>query len=517
MGAAGKLQRYGTNTLYGWRTSPTRVPISHIHNYYYRLDFDIDGLANDLVEEIEFNPASANRQRTISVAPLTVEAARPHLPERMRSWRVRDKVTTNTEGHAISYHLEAMSSGHDYIGPDFEPFTHNDLYVTVARPCERFTSHNPTAGGCGENVTQFVNGENTDGKDVVVWYGVTFHHLPRDEDETHMDAHWDGFTVVPRDWTASNPLDSRSNGGATPTHTPTAGPPTLTPTATPTGEPGACADLLVNGGFEASTAWSFGATPFPAAYVGAPWPVFEGARAVRSGIPAGTANRTAYSSAYQRVAIPAGAPSVLLRYWERPAGGGDGTDYREAQVLNTSYAVLRLLDRDRAAGADAWRQREFDLTAFAGRTVVLYFNTYNNGAGSQVWTTLDNVQLLVCTSAAEAGNGADALTVEPAALVIMDAPGITGTAVTVDNARAGHSLDWLAATEAPFLALAPAAGQTPGTLELELIKDGWQEGEVYTGTVTLASAAAPQTVASLAVTVYTAGGGQVFLPLVGGT
>ena len=532
MGAAGKLQRYGTNTLYGWRTSATRVPISHIHNYYYRLDFDIDGLANDLVEEIEFNPASANRQRTISVAPLAVEAARPHRPDLMRSWRVRDKVTANAEGHAISYHLEAMSSGHDYIGPDFEPFTHNDLYVTVARTCERFTSHNPTTGGCGADVTQFVNGENSDGTDVVVWYGITFHHLPRDEDETHMDAHWDGFTIVPRDWSASNPLDSRTNGNTpvagtptnTPTNTPTGTPtntptntPTQTPTATPTGEPGACSDLLVNGGFESGAAWSFGATPYPAAYVSAPWPVFAGSRAVRSGIPAGTANRAAYSSAYQRVTIPAGAPRVLLRYWERPAGGSDGVDYREVQVLNTSYGMLRLLDRDRAAGADAWRQREFDLTAFAGRAVVLYFNTYNNGASSQAWTTFDDVQLLVCNApAAEFQNPADALTINPAALVIVAAPGVTGAAVTVDNARAGQPLDWLAATEAPFLALSPAAGQTPGTLEVGLIKDGWQDGEVYTGTVTVASAAAPDVVASLAVTVY-AGGGQVFLPLVGGS
>jgi hypothetical protein len=61
-------------------------------------------------------------------------------------------------------------------------------------------------GGCGDNLTDFVSGESVFEEDVVVWYSMTFHHLPTDEDEPNMHAHWDGFEIVPRDWSADNPL-----------------------------------------------------------------------------------------------------------------------------------------------------------------------------------------------------------------------------------------------------------------------------------------------------------------------
>ena len=115
----------------------------------------------------------------------------------MRSWRVRDTVTTNSEGHAISYHLEPLRVGHIHQGPVDEPFTNNQFYVTVNKPCEKFASHNPTIN-CAADVSEFANGESLVGQDIVLWYGITFHHLPRDEDEGMMDAHWDGFQIIPR-------------------------------------------------------------------------------------------------------------------------------------------------------------------------------------------------------------------------------------------------------------------------------------------------------------------------------
>jgi hypothetical protein len=557
MGAAGQLQRYGSDPQYGWRTASNRIPISHIHNYYYRLDFDIDGLANDLVEEIEFLPADSNRRRVISVTPLTTESGRGHLPERMRSWRIRDTVNKNSEGHPISYHLEAMRSGHDFIGPSFEPFTFNDLYVTVARTCEQYISHNPTTGGCGENVTQFVNGENTNGADVVVWYGVTFHHLPRDEDEGYMDAHWDGFTLIPRDWTAENPLDNRVNGTPpatlTPAATDTPGGETATPTATatgtqsatatPTGAPTAtatgtappptatatqppqgCQNLLVNGDFELSVGWTFGSTPFPAGYVLSP--VFAGGQALRTGIPAGSTNKLAYSSAYQRVDLPASAAQILITYWERPGGSADGVDYREALVLNSSYGLLRSLSRSTASGTDVWQQRTFDLTTFRGRTVVIYFNTYNNGSASQMWNYLDSVQLLACSAPAQAAaeptvtptpvnpaQPADALTVQPAQVLLLDAPLQRSAAISVTNLVAGKPLDWIASTETEWLNLPTESGQTPDLLNVELMQGGLPAG-VYTGTVILSSTQEPSRTVAITVTTIAGLDNHLFLPVV---
>jgi primary-amine oxidase len=37
---------------------------------------------------------------------------------------------------------------------------------------------------------------------VVSWVAVGFHHVPRDEDQSPMDLHWQGFMLMPRDLTA---------------------------------------------------------------------------------------------------------------------------------------------------------------------------------------------------------------------------------------------------------------------------------------------------------------------------
>jgi primary-amine oxidase len=42
--------------------------------------------------------------------------------------------------------------------------------------------------------------------DPVLWVRIGFHHLPRDEDQSPMHVHWQGFDLLPRDLTATNPL-----------------------------------------------------------------------------------------------------------------------------------------------------------------------------------------------------------------------------------------------------------------------------------------------------------------------
>jgi hypothetical protein len=188
----------------------------------------------------------------------------------------------------------------------------------------------------------------------------------------------------------------RPVAGPTPTPTRT---PVPTPTATPV--PGGCTNLLVNGDFETSSGWSFGSTPYPARYVTSP--VYSGLRAVSQGLPSGVANRVAHSSTYQRLTIPANAPApVVLRFMRRAGGPADGVDYREALLLNSSLGYLATLERSYAAGNDQWVERSYDLTAYRGATLYVYFNVYNNGASTQMWTTLDRVSLGPCTSAAAA-------------------------------------------------------------------------------------------------------------------
>lgn len=207
MGAAGKLQRFTTDNRYGWpvRADGTRGT-SHIHNYYWRLDFDLgESGTDDVVEEFNYASTADNNRRTLGITRFATEAGRSIDPVSMRSWRIRDGSALNANGQFISYQLEPIEVGHRDVGPSYEPWTANDFYVTNHRECERYVSHNPQVSGCADNLAGFVNGENLAGADPVLWYGVTFHHLPRDEDEPFMHAHWNGFRLTPRDWHNTNP------------------------------------------------------------------------------------------------------------------------------------------------------------------------------------------------------------------------------------------------------------------------------------------------------------------------
>lgn len=179
----------------------------------------------------------------------------------------------------------------------------------------------------------------------------------------------------------------------TPTQTPTR---TLTPTATATPVPGACAELIVNGGFETADAWLLGQSGHPPLYV--PMPVHGGSRALQMGLPAG-GNAVSYSSARQKLVLPTGANKITLTYWEHP-GGGDSGDYREVLLLNAAGLYYRTLDRAYGAGSNQWQVRTVDLESYTGQTVYLYFNTYNNGSGALAWNYLDDVSVQSCAPGA---------------------------------------------------------------------------------------------------------------------
>lgn len=189
---------------------------------------------------------------------------------------------------------------------------------------------------------------------------------------------------------SQTPTPSRT---ATPSQTPT-----VSPTATPTDQPAGCVNLLVNGGFEetASTAWRFSGA-YPGRVVTSP--VYAGARAGQIGLPSGVSNRFSFSTAYQTVTLPEGEGEVLLTWWERAGGGGDGVDYREIALLSEGFSRLATLEQAREAGDNSWRERTFDVSAWVGRTLVVYFGVYNNGSSSQMWNYLDEVALLRCTGA----------------------------------------------------------------------------------------------------------------------
>jgi hypothetical protein len=152
-------------------------------------------------------------------------------------------------------------------------------------------------------------------------------------------------------------------------------------------------NVLPNGGFETgsfSPEWVTGG--------GRPTPVISTAQAHSGTYSAflGTLNSGSEPSGNsfikQTVTLPAGHP--MLSFWYYPNSTDDVFfDWQEAQIQSTSGSVLAQVFKV-AEDTQTWTRRTFDLTPFAGQTVVLYFNVHQDGAGDPTGMYLDDVEVL---------------------------------------------------------------------------------------------------------------------------
>jgi hypothetical protein len=177
-----------------------------------------------------------------------------------------------------------------------------------------------------------------------------------------------------------------------------------------------CAEMVRNGGFEEAVAWIFPITASTAGYTASA--AHAGTRSARFGLLSGVTamhvpeprgpernilgemapEGATYSSGYQTIRIPDGARSAILSFWYFASTDDPGHDFQRALLLRPgTYEVLKQLMRV-TEDERAWKRASFDLTAYRGREVVVYFEVYNdsNGAGGRTWMYLDDVSVMAC-------------------------------------------------------------------------------------------------------------------------
>jgi len=196
------------------------------------------------------------------------------------------------------------------------------------------------------------------------------------------------FTPEPPDSTPGTPTPEASPAApddATPT-----GLPTLTLAATVAAGP---LDLIVNGGFETTGGWVFGSTALPADY--STELVHSGSRSMRLGNVGGP-DVASYSSVMQSVTLPADARAATLSFWWYPIS--QDTYPNDAQIVLVLDQNLRVLGTVEHTLSDArqWSYRSYDMSAYMGQTVLIYFGVYNSGMGNELSAMyVDDVSLTV--------------------------------------------------------------------------------------------------------------------------
>ena len=192
--------------LGGKLLSPEGGGRAHIHNFYFRLDLDVSGATNNVVQRFAHSSLSSADQWT----PITVESAQTVDLAKGTTWRVANK-GPKANGQIRSYELIPGSD----IAPDG---TYSTADVWVVR--YKAGAEDGSTVGCQDNAigTQFVNGESVDGQDVVVWYCLRHHHRPREkgEEDNVLPYEFLGFELEPRDLLDHTPTKLYSTSPVSP-------------------------------------------------------------------------------------------------------------------------------------------------------------------------------------------------------------------------------------------------------------------------------------------------------------
>jgi len=209
---------------YGHLVAPGVLAPHHQHFFNFRLDFDVDGTDNVVLEDnVRSKPAGPGNPLANAIAmtstPLTHEAAakRDLDLSSARKWRVVSASAKNELGMPTGYALLPAENSVPYLLPSSPVrrkgrFVDHHLWVTRYAEGERYAAGPyPNQGEPGQGLPLWTKADrDLNGKDVVLWYTFGVTHIPRPEDWPVMPVYTTGFKLVPVGFFARNPaLDVR--------------------------------------------------------------------------------------------------------------------------------------------------------------------------------------------------------------------------------------------------------------------------------------------------------------------
>jgi primary-amine oxidase len=191
----------------------------HQHFFSYRLDFDVDGTENSVVEMNTVTtptegPDGSDEWFATKGGVLDTElgARRSVDPASGRWWRVVNPGIETSLGQPPGYALLPGHNAFPYGGPDSPArrtfgFLDAHLWVTPFDPSEMYAAGRFLSfDRFGEGLPRWVQADRgVENEDVVVWYTLGLTHLPRPEDWPIMPARRESFRLVPFGFFTANP------------------------------------------------------------------------------------------------------------------------------------------------------------------------------------------------------------------------------------------------------------------------------------------------------------------------
>ena len=205
---------------YGHLVGENLVGVNHDHFFSFRLDLDVDGTNNVFVAHrlVQKQLPAATHRKSIWVSePVEARTERDatldiHL-DRPAMWMFESSEKRGPLGNPTGYELMPGATAASLLDPEdgaqrVGAFSAHQLWVTPYRADELYASGvYPTAGKGTDGLAVWTRAnrpiENTD---LVAWYTVGFHHVPRQEDWPVMPVMWHDFVLRPFDFFPQNPV-----------------------------------------------------------------------------------------------------------------------------------------------------------------------------------------------------------------------------------------------------------------------------------------------------------------------
>ena len=205
--------RAAEETRHGALVASGLVAVNHDHYFSLRLDFDVDGPINRFVRErlAPVELAADNRRRSLWRLERSTMAAEGAVPARPGPavWLI-DNSTTTTLGYHPGFQIQGRGPT-SLLHPDDWPakraaFAASNLWITAYRAGERHAAGRyPNQSRGGDGLPAYANGEAVDGRDLVAWYTMGFHHVPRPEDWPVLSTVWQVVKLRPYGFFTRNP------------------------------------------------------------------------------------------------------------------------------------------------------------------------------------------------------------------------------------------------------------------------------------------------------------------------
>lgn len=211
----------GNEVQFGQLVSPGIDGVDHDHYFSFRLDLDVDGAKNSLMVDklvpYKLPDNALGRKYIWAMKPEMVktesDAKFDVSIEHPAMWRFVNESVKNSLGQSSSFEIMPGETGLSLLPSSEWPqkragFSEHNLWVTPYDPNERYASGVYVMGSKGEDSLPAwtKQGRNIMNTDIVAWYTVGFHHVPRPEDWPQMPVMWHTFSLRPFQFFNKSPV-----------------------------------------------------------------------------------------------------------------------------------------------------------------------------------------------------------------------------------------------------------------------------------------------------------------------